>query len=68
MSGSSRRAPAFLPAFCALMFFVGFEMGGFQFALRGISAEFSIDSIGSGLLVSRLRTGMQTGFLWRCRN
>ena len=52
MSGSSRRAPAFLPAFCALMFFVGFEMGGFQFALRGISAEFSIDSIGSGLLVA----------------
>ena len=52
MSGSFRRAPAFLPAFCALMFFVGFEMGGFQFALRGISAEFSIDSIGSGLLVA----------------
>ncbi|MEA4870949.1 MAG: MFS transporter [Christensenella sp.] len=52
MSGSSRRLPAFLPAFCALLFFVGFEMGGFQFALRGISAEFSIDSIGSGLLVA----------------
>lgn len=52
MSGSFRRAPAFLPAFCVLMFFVGFEMGGFQFALRSISAEYSIHGIGSGLLVA----------------
>ena len=52
MSGSSRRAPAFLPAFCVLMFFVGFEMGGFQFALRSISSEFSISGSGSGFLVA----------------
>jgi len=53
MSGSSRRhAPAFLPAFCVLMFFVGFEMGGFQFALRNISTEFAASTTGSGLLVA----------------
>ncbi len=52
MYGSFKRAPAFLPAFCVLMFFVGFEMGGFQFALRSISAEYSMHGIGSGLLVA----------------
>jgi MFS family permease len=52
MSGSFRRTPSFLPAFCVLMFFVGFEMGGFQFALRSISAEYAIHGIGSGLLVA----------------
>ncbi len=49
---SSRRAPAFLPAFSALMFFVGFEMGGFQFALSSISSAFSMRSTGAGLLVA----------------
>ena len=34
------------------MFFVGFEMGGFQLALRGISAEFSMGATGAGLLVA----------------
>jgi MFS family permease len=52
MFGSSRRTPAFLPAFCVLMFFVGFEMGGFQFALRSISTEYAVHGIGSGLLVA----------------
>ncbi len=52
MSASSKRAPAFLPAFCALMFFVGFEMGGFQFALRSISTDYAVHGIGSGLLVA----------------
>lgn len=52
MSGSYRRTPAFLPAFCVLMFFVGFEMGGFQFALRSISTEYAVHGIGSGLLVA----------------
>ena len=34
------------------MFFVGFEMGGFQLALRGISGEFAIGAVGGGLLVA----------------
>jgi len=44
--------PALLPVFSALMFFVGFEMGGFQLALRSISGEFSVGTIGGGLLVA----------------
>ena len=51
-SWSSARAPALLPVFSALMFFVGFEMGGFQLALRGISGEFAIGAVGGGLLVA----------------
>lgn len=35
-----------------MMFFVGFEMGGFQLALRSISGEFSAGTIGAGLLVA----------------
>ena len=46
------RAPALLPVFSLLMFFVGFEMGGFQLALRSISGEFSVGTIGGGLLVA----------------
>ena len=34
------------------MFFVGFEMGGFQLALRSISGEFSVGAVGGGLLVA----------------
>lgn len=44
--------PALLPVFSLLMFFVGFEMGGFQLALRSISGEFSVGTIGGGLLVA----------------
>ena len=47
-----RRAPALLPAFSLLMFFVGFEMGGFQLALRSISGTFSTGALGAGLLVA----------------
>jgi len=51
-NSSSVRAPALLPVFSLLMFFVGFEMGGFQLALRNISGEFSIGAVGGGLLVA----------------
>ena len=34
------------------MFFVGFEMGGFQLALRSISGEFAVGAVGGGLLVA----------------
>lgn len=34
------------------MFFVGFEMGGFQLALRSISSAFSAGAAGAGLLVA----------------
>ncbi|MCE5188067.1 MAG: MFS transporter [Eubacteriales bacterium] len=51
-SSSSVRAPALLPVFSALMFFVGFEMGGFQLALRSISGELSVGTVGGGLLVA----------------
>ena len=52
-SNSSKvRIPALLPVFSLLMFFVGFEMGGFQLALRSISGEFSVGAVGGGLLVA----------------
>ncbi len=51
-SSSSVHAPALLPVFSLLMFFVGFEMGGFQLALRSISGEFSVGAVGGGLLVA----------------
>ena len=52
-SNSSKvRIPALLPVFSLLMFFVGFEMGGFQLALRSISGEFSVGAVSGGLLVA----------------
>lgn len=45
-------APALLPALSALMFFGGFEIGGFQLALRSISGSFSMSATGAGLLVA----------------
>jgi len=52
-SNSSKiRIPALLPVFSMLMFFVGFEMGGFQLALRNISGEFAVGAVGGGLLVA----------------
>lgn len=51
-SSPEARAPALLPVFSALMFFVGFEMGGFQLALRSISGAFSTSAAGAGLLVA----------------
>ena len=52
-SNSSKvRIPALLPVFSLLMFFVGFEMGGFQLALRSISGEFAVGTVGGGLLVT----------------
>jgi FHS family glucose/mannose:H+ symporter-like MFS transporter len=51
-NSSSIRVPALLPVFSLLMFFVGFEMGGFQLALRSISGEFSVGAVGGGLLVA----------------
>lgn len=49
---SKPHTPALLPAFSGVLFFVGFEMGGFQLVLRSVSAEFSVGTIGAGLLVA----------------
>jgi fucose permease len=51
-SSPDRRTPALLTAFSLLMFFVGFELGGFQLALRSISETFSTGTAGSGFLVA----------------
>jgi len=51
-NSSKLHTPVLLPAFSGMMFFVGFEMGGFQLALRSISGEFSTGTIGAGLLVA----------------
>ncbi|MEN6339435.1 MAG: MFS transporter [Clostridiaceae bacterium] len=47
-----QKAPALLPVFSLLMFVVGYEMGGFQLALRGISDSFSLSASGAGLLAA----------------
>lgn len=54
----TRRVPALLPLVCALLFFVGFEMGGFQLVLRGVSTEFSMTATGAGLLVAAQNAGI----------
>ena len=51
-SSSKTHTPILLPAFSGVLFFVGFEMGGFQLVLRSVSAEFSTGTIGAGLLVA----------------
>jgi len=47
-----------MPVVSCLMFFTGFEMGGFQLVLRSVSNEFSMASLGSGLLVAAQSAGV----------
>lgn len=47
-----------LPVVSGLLFFIGFEMGGYQLVLRNVSNEFSMTPLGSGLLVAMQNVGL----------
>ncbi len=50
--------PALLPVISCMMFFIGFEIGGFQLVLRSVSSQFSMAATGSGLLVAAQNIGV----------
>lgn len=53
----NRNAPVLLALVSGLLFFIGFEMGGYQLVLRNVSSEFSMTPLGSGLLVAMQNAG-----------
>lgn len=53
-----RRPPLLLIIVCGLLFFIGFEMGGFQLVLRSVSGEFAMTTTGAGLLVAAQYLGV----------
>lgn len=53
----SRNIPILLPFVSGLLFFIGFEMGGYQLVLRNVSNEFSMTPLGSGILVAMQSAG-----------
>ncbi|HWR23748.1 MAG TPA: MFS transporter [Feifaniaceae bacterium] len=53
----NRNVPVLLPLVSGLLFFIGFEIGGYQLVLRNVSNEFSMTPLGSGLLVAMQNAG-----------
>lgn len=60
MRNSSHKSasPALLPVISCMLFFIGFEVGGFQLVLRSLSSQFSMAATGSGLLVAAQNIGV----------
>lgn len=52
------RIPVILPVLSLMMFFIGFEMGGFQLCLRSISETFQTSAIMMGVLAASQYVGV----------